>query len=132
MAEGFAKKENIKRNLDFQISSAGINAEIGKAPSDNAIYAMKKQSIDISGYKSKQLTEKMISDSDFILTMTESQCLFLKSYYPNFAKKIFCLSDKDVSDPYGQNEKIYIECSEEIKKAVKAVFDKLGNDNQNR
>ena len=126
MAEAFAKKEAEKRKLDITAESAGIMTADGLPASENAVAALKKEDIDISTFKSSCLTKEKAENADLILTMTEEQCLFLRSAFPD--KKVFCLKNSDISDPYGKSLSEYEKCAEEIKTAVKAVFDKLEND----
>lgn len=126
MAEGFAKALNKDGNYDIQ--SAGISAVDGDKVSESSVAAMKDFGIDISGHKARYLSSEMMQKSDLVLTMTAFQCEFLRNKYPEYAEKIFAMSNSDVSDPYGQDEKTYKKCAEEIKAAVDAVFEKLKND----
>ena len=126
MAEAFAKKEAENRRLDICAESAGIMTADGLPASGNAVAALKKEDIDLSSFRSSRLTKEKAETSDLILAMTEEQCLFLRSAFPD--KKVFCLKNSDISDPYGKCPTEYEKCAEEIKAAVSAVFDKLEND----
>ena len=122
MAEGFAKAEFQKLNLDYTAESAGLSADEGGA-NEKSILAMKDYEIDISDHKARQLTLEMAKESERIYAMTPAQAYLLRQILPG--KKIFPLTDKGISDPYGGSEEVYRNCAKEIKKAVEIIGEEL-------
>lgn len=127
MAEGILKDIAKKKNLDIQVSSAGIFAHNGEPISSKAIEAMKQIGIDISDYRSKSLNEKQLRDADIILTMGHSHKHFIEDKYRGYGGKVFTLLEyvygfkNDISDPYGGDLNIYKEIRDEIYQAIREM-----------
>ena len=91
------------------------------------------EKMGISGFEhtSQQISEEDICSADLVLTMTSSHKMLLKSAFPKHNHKIFTLSekafgkDKAISDPYGQNEDVYLICAKEIEEAVVKLLEKI-------
>ena len=71
MAAAIMDKIAVENDLDVFIESAGIFAEDGQGASENAIKALMKYGIDLSGHRTQPVTEDLIKQCDLILTMTE-------------------------------------------------------------
>lgn len=131
MAQALAQKIFTDKNIIGQIDSAGIFANPFQGASVNSILAMKDFGIDISNYKSKQITKNMLDENDFIIAMTKSHKNFLLADFPDYQKKIFTLSEfacnnnYDIIDPFGQSLEIYKECANEIYYFVNKISDKF-------
>lgn len=115
MAEGF-----FNSIFGSGAKSAGIFADEGAAPSYNAVKAMKRYGIDISGHTSKQITPEDIEDADKVFAMTARHAAMLKEIFPQKADIIYVLGN-GISDPFGGDEEIYLKCAEEIKKCVEKI-----------
>ena len=102
MAQALAQKIFTDKNIIGQIDSAGIFANPFQGASVNSILAMKDFGIDISNYKSKQITKNMLDENDFIIAMTKSHKNFLLADFPDYQKKIF-------EKAKNQNSIIYVE-----------------------
>lgn len=122
MAEGIMKNTAQQRGWDIEASSAGISAMGGDNASKNAVLALNKMNIDINSHKSRLINEKMLEDSDLIITMTNQHRDFLLRRYNNLENKIISFN---IHDPYGGNYDIYQLCSEEIKREILNTVDKL-------
>lgn len=134
MAEGLMKdalkrlgKENIK------VSSAGANAIDGFHPTLETIEAMKREGVDVSGFKSRYLTDEMIKNSDLILVMAAhhidsiiqrvpqaaSKTHILKQY--GYSKGSSACEDSDIPDPIGKSLEVYEHTLGEIKREVDRI-----------
>lgn len=127
MAEAIMRKIAQENDMDIEVSSAGIFAENGAGASENAIKAMRVFGISLKEHKAKGLTEKMISESDIILTMTEGQRQMIEAYAP---EKIFSIYEflglsGDIEDPYGGDLDEYNETAQEIYDALVDVAESL-------
>ena len=125
--------EGLMKNLDIdgiKALSAGIAAAEGAPASQNAVFAMQEKNIDLSGHRARQITRKMIDDSDLVLTMTEGHKNMLIHIMPDAADKIKTLaewadSDMDISDPYGGDLERYRLCRNQIEKLLLKGREKL-------
>lgn len=115
--------------------SAGISVIPQSKTSRNTASLIKKEfNIDISERNALQLTEKIISESDLILTMTEYMKEILLNTLPKYDNKIYALSQfvggkKDVIDPYGGEIDTYKITFCELKGYVDLLMNKLKEDN---
>ena len=134
MAEGLMKdalkglgKEGIK------VSSAGVSAIDGFRPMRETIEAMKREGVDVSGFRSRALTDEMIEDSDLILVMTSRHMDDIIKRMPQAAPKTHMLKqyghsgdscaceDLDIPDPIGKTMEEYEYTLDEIKKEVNRI-----------
>jgi len=133
MAEGFLERllEKIGKPVEVKVLSAGLNA-VGGAPTPEAIEAMREEDIDISGLRSKQLTEELIEEADLILTMTKHYKDDILSRYPEAKNSVFTLKEfagetenVDIEDPYGKGMEAYKVCAREIKQSLEGALKKI-------
>lgn len=134
MAEGIMKSIVNDKNLSIDVYSAGISAIEGDKVSSNAVIVLREMGIDISSHKAKQVTKKMLDESDIVLTMTRQHKEILLRSTKGLESKIYTFKEfanngisSDILDPYGGNYNIYKQCSKEIKhEALKVIeiFDK--------
>jgi protein-tyrosine-phosphatase len=134
MAEGLMKdalkslgKEGIK------VNSAGINAVDGFYPTHETVEAMKRNGTDVSGVRSRYLTDDMIKDSDLILVMASHHMNDILKRIPQAASKTHILKrygrtddsnaceDPDVSDPIGKPMEVYERTLDDIKREVNRI-----------
>ena len=123
MAEAFARDAAKRKNLDIEVSSAGIAAMDGDAASDNSVAAMQKYGIDISYHRARRLTQDIARSADKIYTMSLSHKQAIDLFYPDCAAKTEVLGTFGVSDPYGGNAEVYESCAAQIKELVERIFD---------
>ena len=110
IAEGFFKKYAPK---EFKVQSAGTKPVSEINP--NAVETMKELGIDISTQKSKEITDEMIKNSDYIINMG---CMD-KSFCPTlFLPKV---TEWNLADPKGQPIEAVREIRDEIEKRVKEL-----------
>ena len=129
MAAAIMNKIAVENDLDIRIESAGIFAEIRQSASENAVKALEKYGIDLSGHLTKPVTDELIEKSDIILTMTEGHKMLLRSMAKD---KVYTLlefsgSEGDISDPYGGDSEEYEECAKEIYDALVDVAEKIAD-----
>jgi protein-tyrosine phosphatase len=95
MAEKLTAKMLERLNLgdNIQVMSAGLAALPGEPASSEACEALRRERIDLSDHRAKQLTKRMVEEADLILTMTASQKRHLLEVYPMSAGKVFVLKE---------------------------------------
>lgn len=127
MAAAIMNDIAVKNDLNVLIDSAGIFAGINEKASDEAIKAMERRGIDLSGHRTKPLTEELIDMADIILVMTEAH----KQLIAELAKgKVYTLleysgSEGDISDPFGGDAAEYEETATQIYDALVDIAEKL-------
>ena len=135
MAEGFLKKMLRDRlgeaSKQVQVLSAGLNAFEGYATGET-FQVMRDEGVDLSTFRSKQLTLEIIEKADLILTMQTSHKFHVFALDPNARDKTFTLKEfsgeteqPDISDPYGRGLHAYKACTEEIKSSLNKAFEKI-------
>lgn len=134
MAEGLMKKylKALKKG-SISVRSAGVNALEGYLPTDDTVEVMKKEDVDVSGFRSKRVTENLIRESDLILVMERVHRDFIIRMTPEAAPKThllkeFCAKNErnypentDIPDPIGKPREFYELSVAIIKDQVKRI-----------
>ncbi len=140
MAEGIFKAMLQKAEIkNVNVSSAGISAFEGEDANEKAIYTLNKKGIDIKNHRARQLTRKIISESDLILTMTCSNKDMVLNAAPEYSDKVYTLKEYacivndeevsgknlDIADPFGSDyntyENVFAEIEEQLNKIIKTI-----------
>ena len=106
MAEALLR-DKIKKNKIkwWDVSSCGINAEVGGTISPNSEQALIEIGIKADNFAPKQLTQKIISASTLVVCMTSAQKQMLEA-----CGNVTCIKDicgYDIPDPYGRDIQAY-------------------------
>jgi protein-tyrosine-phosphatase len=138
MAEGVLKKylKELGKS-DIEVMSAGIHAIDGMGPTRETIDVMSGEGIDVSGFRSKALTEALIKKADLILVMAGHHMDDIITRAPDAASKVHILKqfgikcetaaceDMDIADPIGMDKSFYEEVFLAIKKEMKRIVQVL-------
>ena len=134
MAEGILKNTISNKLKDkFNVQSAGISAIDGMRASTFAVEVSKNNGINISSHRSRQITEKMMSENDFIFVMAEEHLEYLKNNYTKYIDKVYALkqfnnpdnTDINIEDPIGGDLDSYEKIFYEIKHEIERIFPEL-------
>lgn len=128
MAEGILKRMCNPAD-ELRIISAGISAVKGSGANSKAIEVMKEKGINLLDHTATLLTEKMIVESDLVLTMTLLHKEHVVSIVPEAERKIYTLKEyvqenekknvtTDVLDPFGQTIEMYRKTANEIEECL--------------
>ena len=132
MAEGFARHYLSSEQGADCVISRGLFVAPGSVVSANSVLAMKEHGIDISHHIPTAFSSKDIANTDIVLTMTSSHSDYVKKIFPEYSHIIFSLSEyldvDDISDPYGCEPDVYINCAHEIQEAIKKLVKKLNHE----
>lgn len=128
MAEGIARKMLAdQRNIapdeletaGVRVISAGVFAMPGQPASPEAVEAMQKAGIDLSGHRSRTLTPELIQEADVIFAMTETHRRAVLEMAPGAADKVHRLDPQgDVEDPMGSDATAYQRTAEIIRRRL--------------
>ena len=109
------------------VKSAGLYTTDGIKTSAGTRFALSQHQIEFDG-ESTQITEDLIDWADLILTMTDSHRDALLSFNPEQRDKVHTLKgyvytsltdkERQIQDPFGQDEAVYLATFEEINQAI--------------
>jgi protein-tyrosine-phosphatase len=130
MAEALARRALADRP-DWRVLSAGIGAINGQAVSSHSVTALRQLGVELTGHSAKMLTGRMIREADYIFGLTRGHVEGIAMLYPEAAEKLFVLRefeegvsdlDLDISDPIGGPLDGYVECRDQIHRAVESAI----------
>lgn len=104
----------------WDVSSCGINAEVGGAMSRNSEIALSERGISAENFKPRQLTQKLIEKSTIVICMTENQKTLLESCGNVHSVKEMC--GYDIPDPYGCNLDAYRVTRDALSRACDVII----------
>jgi len=94
----------------IQVSSAGLRALVGRPADIVAQVLMRREGIDISAHRARQLTPDLVSEADLILVMETEHRRAVEFMSPLARGKVYRLGEwrkADVPDPYQQSEEMF-------------------------
>ncbi|WP_353854330.1 low molecular weight protein arginine phosphatase [Bacillus sp. Bos-x628] len=122
-----------EKRLQVKVKSAGIFASDAGKASPQAIEALFEKSIPLN-HSSSRLTEELISEADYVFTMTSQHKQLILEQYEDTEGKVFTLKefatgiDGDVSDPFGGSLSTYQETRDELEDLLYQLAEKLEKD----
>ena len=134
MAEGLFSKMIADRS-DVRVSSAGVSTYPGQPPSAHAVDVLEELGVDISQHRSRPLSEKVISEADWIVAMTRSHLDSIIYLFPRAAEKVYLLREfepgatsLDVADPIGMGLEAYRTAREIIRQGLPGLLQFIDQD----
>ena len=135
MAEGLLKhalsgqSEPLK---SLEVISAGVAARSGELVSENSVIALKKAGIDISGHRSRPLTQELLDGALVVFGMTGSHRSIIQFKAVPVPKHLYLFreflpppAEQEIGDPYGGPLKIYETCRDEMVEAIPSLIEFL-------
>lgn len=127
IAQAVFKRAIKERKLKYySVSSAGFNATGGGALSAGAEYILGKYGENLTNFKSRRLTEKMVKSSYAVICMNNKMKAALKGYDNVYSFEDFI--GEDVPDPYGYGKDAYEYVYKLICYAAPIILDKITAD----
>ena len=112
----------------LKVVSAGIAARDNSPPSDYAVAAMKKVSIDLTGETSRTLTQELLDGALAVFCMTESHRAMIQLQFQRVPQHLYLFRqflpppvDPEVDDPYGGPLSVYEACRDNLVEAVPSI-----------
>jgi 16S rRNA (cytidine1402-2'-O)-methyltransferase len=130
MAHHYFRKILIEKNINIEVSSAGIMVR-DKKTSDEVVDILKQNGVENINHTPLQLDKKFIDKNDLILVMTKEHKKILNAFFPESFSKIYTLneysgvSSGDIYDPYGRSYYDYEITFKNIKKACDKLIESL-------
>ena len=135
MAEALLQATLVKRGQGLEklkVASFGLAAEGGQPPSANSVKAMQRIGLDVSGHRSRLLSQADVDRSIVIFGMTESHLAALHSRFDVLPAFVLLLRDvlptdvpRDIPDPFGGGYRDYEECRDSMVEAIPAMVEFL-------
>ena len=111
----------------IEISSAGFSTYSGEKADDYAILACKKHGIDLTDFRTTNISDVDFGNVDLALTATMSNRDKIRKFYPNL--KAYTIKeysgfydDLDIEDPSDGGLGDYVVCYFEIKEALEKIL----------
>ncbi len=125
MLEELLRQELNKRGItDHTVSSAGTGTYDGAPASQHAVTAIKELGLDITAHRSRQLTPKIVQDTDVFVALSPEHGVTLAFQYGVEPEKILVVG-AGIPDPYGRNLATYRTCLSLLVEAMPQLIDDL-------
>lgn len=110
-----------------QVSSAGVAAAPGSPASPEAVDVIKEAGGDISSHASQPFVDKLASDADLILTLTNVHREAILRTWPQVEAKTKTLRSDggDIGDPIGAPLEVYRKCAAQIEQALQQRLEEI-------
>lgn len=116
----------------LEVVSAGVGGRDGDTVSANSVTALKKVGLDISGHRSRAITEDLVRGAVVVLGMTESHRAMIHFAITPQPHNVHLFREfmpqrggKEIGDPYGGSLKLYEATRDEMVEAVPSLIDFL-------
>lgn len=113
----------------LKVVSAGVASRTGEPASPNAVAALKKVGVDLTGHVSRPITQALLDDSLVVLCMTESQRQLIDLTADPVPARLFLFreftgeaGDREIPDPYGSALAAYEACRDEMVAAIPSII----------
>lgn len=124
---------------DPELSAAGIEADSAGTdpaldnPTAEAIEAMRRYGLDLTGHRSQPVSERLIEWADLILVMEPWQQMHVTSLFPAADSKTRLLTEYAggrgiVADPYGSGIEVYVECAARLRSLLLKAAERITMD----
>ena len=126
LAEAILYKYARDNKLDIKAESCGLNCEYGEEMSKNTAKLIDDMEIFFT-HSSRPLTQKIINDADYIITMQNWQKdAILKAVQSD---KVFSMGDfshgEDIQDPFGGDVEVYRQVEKQIADIIPNIVKRL-------
>jgi protein-tyrosine phosphatase len=111
----------------YTICSAGTAALFDLPASQNAVEAMRREGIDITGHHSQPITPALAEDADAIYVMSRHHAESITALLPEVGDKVHMLdpTGADVRDPIGGSVEVFVRCAQTIRRHLREVIEKI-------
>ena len=130
MAEGLARHMLAELGLDVVVSSAGVNAPMGRPASTHGMEILLAKGIDIGSHRSRQLTGRILAEVDLVVALEEEHRLAIMDMPSAVFHEVLLLSEwageahlgPGVDDPYGGSREEYEATAGEIETYIRRAL----------
>lgn len=112
----------------LKVVSAAVAGRGGDPVSENSVIALKKVGLDISGHRSRAVTQAMLDEALAVIGMTESHRAMIMLQGAPAPENLFLFRefmpgpvDREIADPYGGPLKAYEAARDEMVEAIPSL-----------
>ncbi len=116
----------------LKVVSAAVAGGGGDVVSENSVIALRKVGLDVSGHRSRPLTQAMLDDALAVIGMTESHRAMIMLQGAPAPGNLFLFRefipgkvDREIGDPYGGPLKAYEAARDEMVEAIPSLVARL-------
>lgn len=109
---------------DFTVSSAGTMTDDDMIPTEQAVTAMNELGLDISKHTSRQITRKIVENTDIFVALTPEHGVTLAFYHGADPKKIV-VPGAGITDPFGKPLAAYRQCRDRLLEALPQLIEDI-------
>ena len=113
----------------LRILSAGVSAREDDPVTPHSVTALRKVGIDISGQRSRRLTQQMLDGALAVFCMTEAHRAMIRAMASPPPQHLHLLREfmpegqpREIADPYGGPLGVYEACRDEMVEAIPSVL----------
>jgi protein-tyrosine phosphatase len=115
---------------DVTVSSAGTNAWDGSPASDGALLVGMERGLDLSAHRSRQLSEEIVREADFILVMAPSHLARVRELDPKANAHLVAgfasgREGSPVQDPFGGDLAAYRATFDELERELAGLLERI-------
>jgi protein-tyrosine-phosphatase len=117
----------------IRVTSCGYYPVADRRCTAEAVYAAKNYGVDLSGHRSRVVSDALIQESDVIFVFDEENLQHILTSYPESRDKVWFLSAVTqtgpaiIADPYGKDLAAYEEVYEEIAGNIRVLASLAGS-----
>lgn len=111
----------------YRVLSAGLSAAKGMPASPEAVELIEQRGGALSGHSSRLLTPALLSQADYVFTMTVNHRMTILQQHPELARRVQTLAPDgtDVVDPIGCGPEEYRRCADQISGYLRGIVDRI-------
>jgi protein-tyrosine-phosphatase len=113
----------------LKVVSAGVASRTGEPASPHAVTAMKKVGLDLSGHRSRPVTQALLDNAILVLCMTESHRDMIEETAEPVPPRVHLFKeftgakrDLEIPDPYGLHLPAYEASRDEMVAAIPSII----------
>jgi protein-tyrosine-phosphatase len=130
LAQGLFQAALAANAQDWRVESAGIDAIEGSPASQKTLHILGERGIDLSAHRARQIDRSLMEQFDLILVMEHRHKAILQSRFPQFAAKVFLLSEmvgdeNEIADPVGGSLEDYRAVANQIESIFQRGFQRI-------
>lgn len=118
------KLNQLFRNPNVKVSSAGLVTDEGKQADPQAIEIALKRKINLSSHRTQSVTAELLAAADLILVMDSSHYKKINPSLSNKVKYLGCYGEHkriSIKDPFSRSNKIFENCFNQIDQALQGL-----------
>jgi protein-tyrosine-phosphatase len=115
---------------EWRVDSAGTWSIEGAEMAERSRTTLEEKGHDPGDHRSKSVSQSLLAEYDLILTMERGHKEALRIEFPEFAKRIYLLSEMigsryDIPDPIGKSKQDFEDTYLELEEILKTGFDRI-------